>query len=395
MKSLSQQVVSMKPSGIRRFFDLAQTMENVVSLGVGEPDFITPWNVREASYAALEQGYTAYSANAGLLELRQEIAGYMADRFGATYDPATELIVTTGASQALDIAFRALLNPGDEVIVVEPAFVSYGPLIELAGGTVVPVACRPENGFRLNRDDVEAAITERTKAMLLCFPSNPTGATMTGEELTEIAELATKHDLWVVSDEIYAELSYDEPFTSFATLHDMRERTIVVNGFSKAFAMTGWRLGFTCAPEVVTREMLKVHQYGMMCAPTLVQFGGLEALRSRDQHVPKMVKSYRQRRNYFIQALNDAGLPTHVPGGAFYAFPSIRHTGLTSEEFAERLLLEERVAVVPGNAFGASGEGFVRASYATSVEQLQEAIRRIDRFMKQFEVTTTTTDSQR
>lgn len=384
----------MKPSGIRRFFDLAQTMENVVSLGVGEPDFITPWNVREASYAALEEGYTAYSANAGLLELRQEIATYMKERFEIEYDPVTELIVTTGASQALDIAFRSLLNPGDEVIVVEPAFVSYGPLIEMAGGKVVPVACRPESGFRLNRDDVEAAITEKTKAILLCFPSNPTGATMTGEELTEIAELATMYDLWVVSDEIYAELCYDDPFVSFATLHDMRDRTIVVNGFSKAFAMTGWRLGFTCAPEVVTREMLKVHQYGMMCAPTLVQFGGLEALRSRNQHVPNMVKSYRQRRNYFIRALNEAGLPTHVPGGAFYAFPSIRHTGLSSEEFAERLLLEERVAVVPGNAFGESGEGFVRASYATSIEQLQEAIRRIGRFMQQFEVKTPK-DSQR
>ncbi|MBG0917520.1 aminotransferase [Exiguobacterium profundum] len=387
MKSLSNQVVSMKPSGIRRFFDLAQTMDNVVSLGVGEPDFITPWNVREASYAALEEGYTAYSANAGLIELREEIATYMKERFLVEYDPTSELIVTTGASQALDIAFRALLNPGDEVIVVEPAFVSYGPLIELAGGTVVPVACRPEKGFRLDRDDVEQAITERTKAILLCFPSNPTGATMNGDELAQIAELATKYDLWVVSDEIYAELCYDDPFVSFATLHDMRDRTIVVNGFSKAFAMTGWRLGFTCAPEVVTREMLKVHQYGMMCAPTLVQFGGLEALRTREQHVPSMVKSYRQRRNYFIQALNEAGLPTHVPGGAFYAFPSIRHTGLTSEEFAERLLIEERVAVVPGNAFGESGEGFVRASYATSLEQLQEAILRIQRFMKQFEVT--------
>lgn len=385
MKSLSNQVVSMKPSGIRRFFDLAQTMENVVSLGVGEPDFITPWNVREASYASLEQGYTAYSANSGLFELRAEISTYMRERFSLTYAPTNEILVTTGASEALDISFRALLNPGDEVIVVEPSFVSYAPLVEMAGGKAVIVAARPENGFTLDPKDVEAAITDRTKAILLCFPSNPTGATMNRRELTTVADVIREHDLWVVSDEIYAELSYDEEFTSFASLPGMRERTIVVNGFSKAFAMTGWRLGFTCAPPEVTLQMLKVHQYSMMCAPTLVQFGGLEALRTREQHVPPMIKSYKQRRNYFVQALNEVGLPTHMPGGAFYAFPSIQHTGLTSEEFAEKLLLEERVAMVPGTAFGQSGEGFVRASYATSIEQLQEAIRRIDRFMRQFD----------
>ncbi|MFP7278198.1 aminotransferase [Exiguobacterium indicum] len=385
MKSLSERVEQLAPSGIRRFFDLAGSMEDVISLGVGEPDFVTPWNVREASFAALEQGYTAYSANAGLLELRQEIALYMQEKFAISYSTTEELIVTTGASEGLDLAFRSLINPGDEVIVVEPAFVSYAPLIELAGGIPVAAACHAEDGFAIQPETIEQLLTDKTKAIIFCFPSNPTGSTMSRDQLADLALLVQKHDLYVISDEIYAELSYETEAICFATLPGMRERTIIINGFSKAFAMTGWRLGFTCAPPAITQSMLKVHQYGMMCAPTLVQFAGIEALRSRHKTVPDMVTSYRQRRNYFVKALNDAGLPTHLPGGAFYAFPYIGHTGLTSEQFAEQLLLAERVAVVPGSVFGASGEGYVRASYASSIEQLQEAIARIQRFMKKWQ----------
>lgn len=385
MKSLSERVEQLAPSGIRRFFDLAGSMEDVISLGVGEPDFVTPWNVREASFAALEQGYTAYSANAGLLELRQEIALYMQEKFTISYSTTEEIIVTTGASEGLDLAFRSLINPGDEVIVVEPAFVSYAPLIELAGGIPVAAACHAEDGFAIQPETIEQLLTDKTKAIIFCFPSNPTGSTMSRDQLADLALLVQKHDLYVISDEIYAELSYETEAICFATLPGMRERTIIINGFSKAFAMTGWRLGFTCAPPAITQSMLKVHQYGMMCAPTLVQFAGIEALRSRHKTVPDMVTSYRQRRNYFVKALNDAGLPTHLPGGAFYAFPYIGHTGLTSEQFAEQLLLAERVAVVPGSVFGASGEGYVRASYASSIEQLQEAIARIQRFMKKWQ----------
>ncbi len=385
MKSLSERVEQLAPSGIRRFFDLAGSMEDVISLGVGEPDFVTPWNVREASFAALEQGYTAYSANAGLLELRQEIATYMQEKFAISYSTTEEIIVTTGASEGLDLAFRSLINPGDEVIVVEPAFVSYAPLIELAGGIPVAAACHAEDGFAIQPETIEQLLTDKTKAIIFCFPSNPTGSTMSRDQLADLALLVQKHDLYVISDEIYAELSYETEAICFATLPGMRERTIIINGFSKAFAMTGWRLGFTCAPPAITQSMLKVHQYGMMCAPTLVQFAGIEALRSRHKTVPDMVTSYRQRRNYFVKALNDAGLPTHLPGGAFYAFPYIGHTGLTSEQFAEQLLLAERVAVVPGSVFGASGEGYVRASYASSMEQLQEAIARIQRFMKKWQ----------
>ncbi|WP_214859541.1 aminotransferase [Exiguobacterium sp. s161] len=385
MKSLSERVEQLAPSGIRRFFDLAGSMEDVISLGVGEPDFVTPWNVREASFAALEQGYTAYSANAGLLELRQEIALYMQEKFAISYSTTEEIIVTTGASEGLDLAFRSLINPGDEVIVVEPAFVSYAPLIELAGGIPVAAACHAEDGFAIQPETIEQLLTDKTKAIIFCFPSNPTGSTMSRDQLADLALLVQKHDLYVISDEIYAELSYETEAICFATLPGMRERTIIINGFSKAFAMTGWRLGFTCAPPVITQSMLKVHQYGMMCAPTLVQFAGIEALRSRHKTVPDMVTSYRQRRNYFVKALNAAGLPTHLPGGAFYAFPYIGHTGLTSEQFAEQLLLAERVAVVPGSVFGASGEGYVRASYASSMEQLQEAIARIQRFMKKWQ----------
>lgn len=379
---ISAKVDQLKPSGIRRFFDLAAGMEGVISLGVGEPDFVTPWSVREAAILSLEQGYTSYTANAGLLELRQEIASYMGKSFGVQYEPESEIIVTVGASQAIDIALRAILDKGDEVIVIEPCFVSYAPLVSLAGGTPVSVQTRKEDDFKILPSQLEQAITQRTKAILLCSPNNPTGTMLSGKELEAIAAVAEKHDLLVLSDEIYAELVYDEEYTSFASISGMKERTLLISGFSKGFAMTGWRLGFICAPKEISQAMLKIHQYSMMCAPTMAQFAALEALRTGRGDVESMQKSYRRRRNYFVQSLEDVGLPCHIPGGAFYAFPSIEGTGLTSEQFAEQLLLEEKVAVVPGNVFGESGEGHIRCSYASSMEQLQEAVKRIGRFLE-------------
>nr|WP_062677751.1 aminotransferase [Parageobacillus toebii] len=378
---LSETVARLKPSGIRRFFDLASSMEGVISLGVGEPDFVTSWNIREACILSLEQGYTSYTANAGLLELRQEIAAYLARKFHIEYDPETEILVTVGASQAIDLALRATVNPGDEVIVVEPSFVAYESLVTLAGGVPVPVETNGDEHFKLRPDQIERVITDRTKALIICSPNNPTGTVLHKEELEAIAQIAKKHDLLIISDEIYAELTYDDSYISFAAVDGMRERTILISGFSKGFAMTGWRLGFTAAPAEILQAMLKIHQYAMMCAPTMVQYGAIEALRNGEQDVEYMRKSYRRRRNYFVQSLNEIGLSCHMPGGAFYAFPSIRATGLTSEQFAEKLLLEEKVAVVPGNVFGASGEGYIRCSYASSMEQLQEAIKRMKRFL--------------
>ncbi|KON86522.1 aromatic amino acid aminotransferase [Sporosarcina globispora] len=380
---ISKTVEELKPSGIRRFFDLAAGMEGVISLGVGEPDFITPWSVREAAILSLEQGYTSYTANAGLMELREEIAGYMQKSFGVSYSPQSEITVTVGASQALDIALRAILDPGDEVIVVEPSFVSYVPLVALAGGVPVQVQTLKENGFKILPEQLEKVITVKTKAIMLCSPNNPTGTMLERSELKAIAQIAEKYDLLVLSDEIYAELAYEGDYTSFAAISGMKKRTILISGFSKGFAMTGWRLGFVCAPEAISQAMLKIHQYAMMCAPTMAQFAALEALRAGRSDVEDMKKSYRRRRNYFVQSLNDLGLTCHVPGGAFYAFPSIESTGLSSEEFAERLLMAEKVAVVPGNIFGKSGEGHVRCSYATSMELLQEAIKRIGHFLDQ------------
>ncbi|WP_143415013.1 aminotransferase [Geobacillus sp. E263] len=378
---LSETVARLKPSGIRRFFDLASSMEGVISLGVGEPDFVTSWNIREACILSLEQGYTSYTANAGLLELRQEIAAYLARKFHIEYDPETEILVTVGASQAIDLALRATVNPGDEVIVVEPSFVAYESLVTLAGGVPVPVETNGDEHFKLRADQIERVITDRTKALIICSPNNPTGTVLHKEELEAIAQIAKKHDLLIISDEIYAELTYDDSYISFAAVDGMRERTILISGFSKGFAMTGWRLGFTAAPAEILQAMLKIHQYAMMCAPTMVQYGAIEALRNGEQDVEYMRKSYRRRRNYFVQSLNEIGLSCHMPGGAFYAFPSIQSTGLTSEQFAEKLLLEEKVAVVPGNVFGASGEGYIRCSYASSMEQLQEAIKRMKRFL--------------
>jgi aminotransferase len=381
-KYLSNTVQAIQPSGIRRFFDLASSMENVISLGVGEPDFVTPWNVIEASYHSLEQGYTAYTANAGLFELRKEISRYMKRRFGVTYSPDEEMVVTVGASQAIDLALRAVVNPGEEVIVVEPSFVSYAPTVTLAGGKPVPVKTYSRDEFKLQPEHIEAAVTEKTKAILLCSPNNPTGTVLSKRDLERIAEVVEKHDLLVVSDEIYAELTYDEPYTSFPAVRNMRDRTILISGFSKAFAMTGWRLGFACGPKAIMQAMLKIHQYTMMCAPTMAQYAALEALVNGQKDVVKMKESYRQRRSLVVHALEEMGLSCHVPGGAFYVFPSIEKTGLSSEEFAEQLLMKEQVAVVPGSVFGESGEGHVRCSYATSIQKLEEAMRRIDRFLK-------------
>ena len=379
---LSRAAESLQPSGIRKFFDLAASMKGVISLGVGEPDFVTPWNVRQACIRSLEQGYTAYTANAGLLELRQEIAKYLKKQFEVSYDPNDEIIVTVGASQALDVAMRAIINPDDEVLIIEPSFVSYAPLVSLAGGVPVPVATTLENEFKVQPEQIEAAITAKTKAILLCSPNNPTGAMLNKSELEKLAVIVEKYNLIVLSDEIYAELVYDEVYTSFASIQNMREHTILISGFSKGFAMTGWRLGMIAAPVQFSELMLKIHQYSMMCAPTMSQFAALEALRGGNDEVIRMRDSYKKRRNFMAASFNEMGLTCHVPGGAFYVFPSIASTGLSSAEFAEQLLLEEQVAVVPGSVFGESGEGFIRCSYATSLEQLMEAMKRMERFIE-------------
>ncbi|MFP7169944.1 aminotransferase [Terribacillus sp. 7520-G] len=379
---IADHVDALKPSGIRRFFDLASTMDNVISLGVGEPDFVTPWNVIEASYHSLEQGYTAYTANAGLLELRELISEYLKTTFSVSYRPADQVIVTVGASQAIDIALRAILNPGDEVIIVEPCFVAYASAVSLAGGVPISVGTKAENGFKLQPEELEDALTPKTKAIILCNPNNPTGTMLNREELQPIAELVEAHDLLVLSDEIYAELSYEADYVSFSNLPHMQERTILISGFSKSFAMTGWRLGYAAGPAELIQAMTKIHQYTIMCAPTMAQYGAVEALRSGSASVEHMKKSYRQRRNFVTSAFEEMGLMTNRPGGAFYIFPSIQETGMSSEAFAEALLMEEKVAVVPGSVFGESGEGHIRCSYATSMKQLTEAMKRIKRFVE-------------
>ncbi|MFG6150101.1 aminotransferase [Halobacillus sp. B23F22_1] len=379
---ISRQVADLKPSGIRRFFDLAAQMEDVISLGVGEPDFVTPWNFIEQSFHALEQGYTSYTENAGMLELREEISNYLHNSFQLSYDPNDQVIVTVGASQAIDLALRTVVEPGDEVIVVEPGFVAYVPTVSLAGGTPITIQTKPENEFKLKPEQIEEAITPRTKAIMLCNPNNPTGTFLSRQELEQLAEVIKKHDLLVLSDEIYAELTYDEAYTSFAAIPDMKERTILISGFSKAFAMTGWRLGYASGPSEIISAMVKIHQYTMMCAPTMAQHAALEAMKNGKPSVQEMIESYKQRRNFIVSSLNEIGLECPNPGGAFYAFPSIKATGLSSAEFAEQLLQEEQVAVVPGEVFGESGEGYIRCSYATSLKQLDEAMDRMKRFVE-------------
>ena len=381
-KPLNTVISNCPPSGIRRFFDIAQQMENVISLGVGEPDFVTPWRIREAGIWSLERGYTTYTSNSGLLPLRERICGMLARRYGADYDPVSECLITVGVSEGLDLALRVMLNPGDEVIVPEPCYVSYVPSIQFAGGIAVPVHTDYCDGFRLHADRIAEAITPRTKAMLLASPANPTGATQTRQDLARIVALAEEHDFYLLSDEIYDRLTYAGEHTCLGTLAGARDRTIVLNGFSKAYAMTGWRIGYACAPEPVTTLMTRVHQYTMLCAPHISQLAAIEALDGAEGEVLTMIQDYDRRRRFFVKGLTQIGLDCYEPGGAFYAFPSIRRFGLSSEEFAERLLMQERVAVIPGDAFGPSGEGHVRCSYATSLPQLEAALERMERFTR-------------
>ena len=383
-KFLSEKVQTIRPSGIRKFFDLASQMEGVISLGVGEPDFDTPWHIREAAIYSIEEGRTHYTANQGLLELREEIVSYAKRRFNLDYDPNDNVIVTVGGSEAIDIAMRALVNPGDEVILMEPCYVAYTPSVELCGAKPVHIKLEHKDEFKLTPEKLEAAITPKSKVMLLNYPSNPTGGVMTKEDYEKLVPIIKKHELIVISDEIYAELTYDGEFCSLANFEEIKDQVIVINGFSKAFAMTGWRLGYTLANKEFTAAMNKIHQYIIMSAPTAAQYGAIEALHNGDIHVAEMKEAYESRRNFITKGFNRIGLPTHLPHGAFYIFPDIRSTGLTSDEFCEKLLAEEKVACVPGTACGDAGEGFVRVSYAYSIEHIKEAIERIDHFMRNY-----------
>ncbi|MBP0965435.1 MAG: aminotransferase class I/II-fold pyridoxal phosphate-dependent enzyme [Oscillospiraceae bacterium] len=381
-KLISKKCAKLKPSGIRKFFDVAAMMEGVISLGVGEPDFQTPWAIRKTAITALEKGKTVYTANPGLIELRTEVANYLNRTQGITYDPAHEIIITVGGSEAIDLGIRSLIDPGDEVLVVEPSFVCYAPIVELTGGVAVPIETKVEDKFKLTAKALREKITDKTKLLILPFPNNPTGGVMTKSDLEEIAEVLRDTNIMVLSDEIYAELTYTgEPHCSIASLPGMQERTLLVNGFSKAYAMTGWRMGYLAGPAPLIAQMLKVHQYAIMCSPTVSQYAAIEALRSCDDEVKKMTNEYNIRRRWLVNALNEIGLECFEPEGAFYVFPSIKSTGLSSEEFCERLLYEHKVAVVPGNAFGESGEGFIRISYAYSLKHLKEAVERIKEFL--------------
>ena len=384
-KVLSNKIKNIKPSGIRKFFDIAGTMEDVISLGVGEPDFNTPWVIRKAAIQTLERKHIIYGPNKGIVPLRKAITDMINKKHGVEYASDKELIVTVGGSEAIDLAVRGLIDPGDEVLVVEPCFVCYAPLVELAGGVAVSVPTRIENNFKLTVDDFKDKITERTKLLILPFPNNPTGAIMTKEDLEPIAEFLRDTNIMVLSDEIYSELTYGRKHYSIIELEGMRERTIYVNGFSKAYAMTGWRLGYVAAPEPIISQIFKIHQYGIMCSPYISQNAAVEALTSCDDEVKKMVKEYNVRRRYLVSEFNRLGLSCFEPEGAFYVFPCIKKTGLSSEEFCERLLYEERVAAVPGSAFGESGEGYMRISYAYSLKHLMEAISRIEKFLNKLE----------
>ncbi|TET37070.1 MAG: aminotransferase class I/II-fold pyridoxal phosphate-dependent enzyme [Dehalococcoidia bacterium] len=379
---ISKRVRDISPSGIRKFFDLLASMEDVISLGVGEPDFVTPWNIREAGIYSLEKGYTTYTSNYGLLELREELAHYLKARYGLDYDPQSELLITVGVSEGVDLAMRAILDPGDEILVHDPGYVSYMPCTILAGGIFVPVPTTIEDDFKVKAKDIERRITPRTKAILLGYPNNPTGAVMDREELVKIAEVAQRHNLLVISDEVYDRLVYGVEHTSLPSLPGMKERTILLSGFSKAYAMTGWRIGYAAAGEEIIEAMVKIHQYTMLCAPIMGQMAAIEALKTGGTQVEEMVAEYDKRRRIMVQGLNDIGLTCFEPRGAFYTFPSIKSTGLSSEDFAERLLLEDKVAVVPGSTFGQCGEGHVRCCYATSLAEIEEALERMGRFVK-------------
>ncbi|WP_373216585.1 pyridoxal phosphate-dependent aminotransferase [Ruminococcus sp. 5_1_39BFAA] len=379
---LSEKVLSLKPSGIRKFFDVANEIPDVISLGVGEPDFETPYHIREAGIQALQSGKTFYTSNSGLMPLRQEIAAYAKRKMGLDYDPASEVMITVGGSEAIDVALRTIINPGDEIIYIEPSFVSYMPCIKMADGVPVPIELKAENQFRLTKEELEAAITPKSKALILIYPNNPTGAIMERKDLEPLLEVIKKHHLLVISDEIYSELTYGKEHVSIASLPGMKDYTIVINGFSKSYAMTGWRLGYALGNHEIIQQMIKVHQYAIMCAPTVSQYAAVAAMHNGDKDVEYMRESYNQRRRYLHHELERLKLPCFMPEGAFYMFPDIREFGMTSEEFALDLLNEEKVAVVPGSAFGECGEGFIRISYAYSIDELKEALRRIENYLK-------------
>ncbi|MEZ3504147.1 MAG: aminotransferase class I/II-fold pyridoxal phosphate-dependent enzyme [Lachnospiraceae bacterium] len=378
---LSDTIVNIKPSGIRKFFDLVSEMEDAISLGVGEPDFDTPWHIRDEGIYSLEKGRTFYTSNAGLKELKEEICRYLHRRIHVEYDPADEVIVTVGGSEGIDIAMRAILNPGEEVLIPQPSYVSYEPCAVLAGGKPVIIELKAENEFRLTAEELQEAITDKTKLLVLPFPNNPTGAIMEKEDLEAIAQVIIEHDIFVLSDEIYSELSYKGDHVSIVSLPGMRERTILINGFSKSYAMTGWRLGYACGSKEIIEQMLKIHQFAIMCAPTTSQYAAVEALRNGDEDVAKMREAYNQRRRYLVHAFKEMKLDCFEPYGAFYVFPCIKEFGMTSEEFANRFLEEEKVAVVPGTAFGDCGEGFLRISYAYSLEDLKVALGKLQNFV--------------
>lgn len=378
---LSKTITTIEPSGIRKFFDIVSEMDDAISLGVGEPDFDTPWHIRDEGIYSLEKGRTFYTSNAGLKELKIEISKYLDRRFGLSYDYNKEMLVTVGGSEAIDIAMRAMLDPQDEVLIPQPSYVSYVPCCVLANGTPVPIELKAENEFRLTAEELEAAITPKTKLLVMPFPNNPTGAVMEKKDLEAVAEVVKKHDLFVLSDEIYAELTYLDNHVSIASIPGMRERTIVINGFSKSHAMTGWRLGYACGPEVIIKQMLKIHQFAIMCAPTTSQYAAVEALRNGDEDVAMMREEYNSRRRYVLERFKEMGLSCFEPFGAFYAFPCIKDLGMTSDEFATKLLQTKKVAVVPGTAFGACGEGFLRISYAYSLDDLRIALDRVAEFV--------------
>ncbi len=381
---ISQRASRLSPSGIRKFFDLLNSIEGVISLGVGEPDYPTPWHISEAAIESLEKGLTMYTSNSGMLELRQELSRYLEKHYDLKYDPESELLITVGVSEGLDLTMRALINPGDEVIIPDPSYVSYNSCVILAEGTPVMIPTRQEDNFELCAEDVESRITDKTRAILMGYPANPTGAVMSRKNLSQIAELAQRHQLLVASDEIYAKLVYGVEHTCVAALPGMKESTVLLGGFSKAYAMTGWRIGYVAAPGEIISAMTRIHQYTMMCAPTMAQIAAIEALKSGEENVREMVEDYNQRRLKIVKGLCDIGLSCFEPKGAFYAFPSIRCTGMTSDEFAERLLTEGKVAVVPGSAFGQCGEGYIRCCYATSLADIEEALSRMKRFVDKY-----------
>lgn len=381
---LNSRVAEIKPSGIRKYFSIAEEMDNVISLGVGEPDFLTPWHIRQRGIDTLERGATRYSANAGILELRREIASFYSNKYFVNYDYKNEVMVTVGGSEGIDMCIRCLVCPGDEVLVVEPSFVCYKPIVETCGGKAVSLVTKDENNFKLMPDELESAITDKTKLLILPYPNNPTGAVMRKDDLVAIAKVIKKHNLFVLSDEIYSALTYgDQSHVSIASISGMKERTVVINGFSKTYSMTGWRLGYALGPKPIIKQMTKLHQYAIMSAPTTSQWAAIEALRNGDEDIEKMLADYDMRRRFTVNAFREIGLDCFEPEGAFYVFPCIKSTGLTSDEFCEKLIMSKRVAVVPGNAFGDCGEGYIRCSYCYSIDNIKEAVRRIGEFVKE------------